>query len=109
MMMTTEEATAEAERKAAEQAAALAAAQTDLSTAADTILAGVPDHLKPLIPASLSPKERIDWFAQAKATGIFDRAAVPATDGGVKPTVTPKAPDPASLPAFARIAAGYRK
>jgi hypothetical protein len=51
----------------------------------------------------------IDWFAQANATGIFDRAAVPATDGGAKPTVTPKAPDPASLPAFARIAAGYRK
>jgi hypothetical protein len=99
----------ELEAKAAADAEALAAAQADLDAAAETILAGVPDHLKSLIPASLSARERIDWFAQAKATGIFDRAAVPTTDEGAKPKITPKEADPASLPVYARMAAGYRK
>lgn len=97
------------EEIAEQQAADLASAQADLAAAADAILSGVPEHLKALIPASMSAKERIDWFAQAKATGIFDRAAVPATDAGTKPTITPKSPDHASLPAYARMAAGYRK
>ncbi|HEX8443814.1 MAG TPA: hypothetical protein VF631_09225 [Allosphingosinicella sp.] len=57
----------------------------------------------------MPPRERIDWFAQAKATGIFDRAAVPTTDAGAKPTITPKQADPSSLPPHARMAAGYRK
>lgn len=92
-----------------EQTAALVAAQADLEAAAAVVLAGVPDHLKALIPASMTARERIDWFAQAKATGVFDRAAVPTTDAGAKPTITPKAPDHASLPAYARMAAGYRK
>ncbi len=86
-----------------------AAAQADLETAAAIVLAGVPDHLKALIPTTMSARERLDWFAQAKATGIFDRTPVPQTDGGAKPTITPMAPDHASLPAYARMAAGYRK
>jgi hypothetical protein len=99
----------EIEAKAAADAAALAEAQADLNAAADALLAGVPDHLRPLIPAILSARERIDWFAQAKATGIFDRAAVPTTDDGAKPKITPQSADPASLPVYARMAAGYRK
>jgi hypothetical protein len=97
------------EELAEQQADALAVAEADLEAAATAILSGVPEHLKALIPASMSPRERIDWFAQARATGIFDRAAVPTTDAGAKPTITPKAPDHASLPAYARMAAGYRK
>ena len=104
--MTPEEEAATAE---AAQQTALDAAQADLEAAAAVILAGVPDHLKALIPANMSAKERIDWFAQAKATGIFDRKPVPETESGTKPTITPKAPDHASLPAYARMAAGYRK
>lgn len=99
-----------------EQAAALEAEQTahattqaDLEVAASVVLAGVPEHLKALIPANMSARERIDWFAQAKATGVFDRATVATTNDGSKPTITPKSPDHASLPAYARIAAGYRK
>ena len=104
--MTPEE---EAAAAAAAEKTALEAAQADLEAAAAVILAGVPDHLKALIPANMSAKERIDWFAQAKATGIFDRKPIPETESGTKPTITPKAPDHASLPAYARIAAGYRK
>jgi hypothetical protein len=103
--MTPEEAAA---AEAAQQTA-LEAAQADLEAAATVILAGVPEHLKALIPANMSAKERIDWFAQAKATGIFDRKPIPETESGGKPTITPKAPDTSTLPAFARMAAGYRK
>lgn len=103
--MTPEEEAAAAE---AGQQTALEAAQADLEAAAAVILAGVPDHLKVLIPANMGAKERIDWFAQAKATGIFDRKPIPGTESGAKPTITPKAPDAASLPAHARMAAGYR-
>jgi hypothetical protein len=104
--MTPEE---EAVAAAAAEKTALEAAQADLEAAAAVILAGVPDHLKALIPANMSAKERIDWFAQAKATVIFDRKPVPEPEIGSKPTITPKAPDHASLPAYARMAAGYRK
>ena len=104
--MTPEEESAAA---AAAEQTALETAQADLEAAAAVILAGVPEHLKALIPANLSAKERIDWFAQAKATGIFDRKPVPETESGTKPTITPKAPDASSLPPYARMAAGYRK
>ena len=99
----------ELQAKSAADDAALAAVNADLDAAAETLLAGVPEHLKALIPASMSARERIDWYGQAKATGIFDRTAVPPTDGAAKPTITPKAPDHASLPPYARMAAGYRK
>jgi hypothetical protein len=104
--MTPEE---EAAAAAATEKTALETANADLEAAAAVILAGVPEHLKALIPTNMSARERIDWFAQAKATGIFDRAAVPETESGAKPTITPKAPDTASLPPYARMAAGYRK
>lgn len=104
--MTPEE---EAAAAAAAEKTALETANADLEAAAAVILAAVPEHLKALIPATMSARERIDWFAQAKATGIFDRAAVPETESGAKPTITPKAPDTASLPPYARMAAGYRK
>ena len=87
----------------------LAALKEQLADTAKAVLAGVPEQLRALIPASLSPAEQIAWFHSAKATGVFDKPAVPTTDAGTKPTITPTAPDPASLPAFARMAAGYRK
>ena len=87
----------------------LAALKAQLATTAETILGGVPEHLRGLIPTNLSPGDQIAWFNQAKASGAFDKPTVPPTDGGIKPAITPKAPDVSSLPAFARIAAGYRK
>lgn len=89
--------------------AELAALKAQLADAATSVLAGVPDHLRGLIPASLSPADQLAWFHTAKATGVFDaKAAVPVTDSG-KAAITPIIPDPASLPVFARMAGGYRK
>lgn len=85
----------------------LAALKSKLAETAQGVLAGVPDHLRGLIPASLSSAELIDWYAQAKATGVFDKPTVPPTDGNVRPAITPKAPDTSSLPIHARMAAGY--
>lgn len=89
--------------------AELAALKAQLADTATTVLASVPEHLRGLIPASLSPADQLAWFHTAKATGVFDgKPAVPATDSG-KPAITPTTPDPASLPVFARMAGGYRK
>lgn len=90
-------------------AEALAAIQSQLVAAAETILADVPEHLRGLIPTSLSPADQITWFQQAKATGVFAKPIVPPTDGGVKPAITPRAPDTSSMPVYARLAAGYAK
>ena len=79
-----------------------------LATTAATVLAGVPEHLRALIPANLPPADQLAWFHTAKATGVFDQPAVPTTDT-IKPAITPTTPDPASLPVFARMAGGYRK
>jgi hypothetical protein len=62
--------------------------------------------LRGLIPASLSPADQIAWFETAKASGAFDKAAVPATPA-ITPAITPATPDTASLPIYARLAAGY--
>jgi hypothetical protein len=85
----------------------LAALKAQLAETAAKVLAGVPEHLRGLVPANLSPADQIDWFNQAKATGIFHKPAVPPTDGGARPAITPTAPDTASLPVYARMAAGY--
>lgn len=103
--MTPEE---EAAAAAAADKTALEAAQADLEAAAAVVLQGVPEQLKGLIPTNLSARERIDWFAQAKATGIFDRTAVPSTDTGARPAIDPPKPDLSQLPVYARIAAGYK-
>lgn len=87
----------------------LAALKLKLADTAKGVLAGVPDHLRGLIPASLTSAELIDWYAQAKATGVFDKPAVLPTDGGARPAITPKEADLSKLPTFARMAAGYRK
>lgn len=89
--------------------AELAALKAQLADTAAQVLAGVPENLRDLIPAGLSPADQIAWFHKAKATGVFDKPAVPPTDGGERPAITPKEADPSTLPAFARIAAGYRK
>lgn len=85
----------------------LATLKAQLTDTAAKVLSLVPEHLRGLIPASLSPADQIDWFNQAKATGIFDKPVVPATDGGARPAITPNAPDTASLPVYARMASGY--
>lgn len=85
----------------------LAALKASLADTAATVLAGVPEHLRGLIPANLSPADQIAWFHTAKATGVFDaKPTVPPTDTA-KPAITPVDPDTASLPPFARMAAGY--
>ncbi len=89
--------------------AELAALKAQLADTATAVLAGVPEHLRSLIPAILSPADQLAWFHAAKVTGVFDTIpAVPATTSG-KPTITPTTPDPSSLPVFARMAGGYRK
>lgn len=90
-------------------AAELAALKAQLAETAKATVAGVPEHLRGLIPADLSAADQIAWFNQAKGTGVFDKPAVPATDGGERPAITPKAPDLSSLPTFAKLAAGYLK
>jgi len=87
----------------------LAALKAQLADTAKATLAGVPENLRGLIPESLSPADQIAWFAKAKATGAFGKPAVPSTDGGERPAITPKTPDLSALPAFARIAAGYKR
>ncbi|MDX8358308.1 hypothetical protein [Sphingopyxis terrae] len=87
----------------------LAALKAQLAETAKATLAGVPEHLRGLIPANMAPADQIAWFNQAKATGVFDKPAVPTTDGGERPAITPKAPDLSSLPTFAKLAAGYSK
>lgn len=87
--------------------AEIAAMAEQLAHMAHTILAGVPEHLKPLIPTELSPAQQVAWFAKAKEAGVFDKAPVPETDAGRKPTVTPVTTDVYSLPPISRMAAGY--
>lgn len=88
--------------------AELAALKAQLADTAATVLAGVPENLRALIPASLSPADQLAWFHSAKATGVFDaKPAVPTTDAG-KPAITPTNTDPTSLPVYARMAGGYR-
>ncbi|OBX18565.1 hypothetical protein A9995_11400 [Erythrobacter sp. QSSC1-22B] len=91
-----------------EAASELAALKASLAETAAKVLANVPELLRGLVPTSLSPSDQIAWFEQAKATGIFDKPTVAPTDGGVRPAITPTTPDTASLPIYARMAAGYR-
>jgi hypothetical protein len=88
--------------------AELEALKAQVAETAATVLAAVPENLRGLIPASLSPADQLAWFTTAKATGVFDKPAVPTTDTQ-KPAITPLNNDPASLPTYARMAAGYRK
>lgn len=89
--------------------AELAALKNQLTDTATAVLAGVPENLRGLIPASMSPADQLAWFHAAKATGVFDtKVTVPVTDTG-KPAITPTTPDHASLPVYARMAGGYRK
>jgi len=85
----------------------VASLKSQLAEAAITLLAGVPENLRALIPSALSPVDQIAWFNQAKAAGAFDNPIVPTTDGGARPAITPTTPDTSSLPVHARLAAGY--
>ncbi|MGA1850317.1 hypothetical protein VH570_05725 [Sphingobium sp. HT1-2] len=86
----------------------LQAAQAQIATAATTILAGVPDHLRGLIPTTMAPADQIEWFNAAKASGAFDKPVVPSTKTPV-PVVNAPAPDVSTLPVHARLAAGYTR
>ncbi|MFO1150950.1 MAG: hypothetical protein U1E62_21455 [Alsobacter sp.] len=93
-----------------EEIAKRKAIEADLAKLADEVLAEVPEHLKPLIPAGLGAAERIAWYRGAKATGVFAaKPTVPATEHG-RPTTTPReGVDLSTLSPLAKIAAGYRK
>ena len=83
--------------------------EEQVSHMADMMLAGIPDQFKGLIPTELSPAAKVNWYLKAKETGVFNASAtVPQTDNS-RPTITPRNSDPNSLPANARIAAGYRR
>jgi hypothetical protein len=85
------------------------ALETEYADLADSLLADIPDRLKALVPAELSPAAKIKWFREAKKTGVFDaKVDVPETDTG-KPRTTPQDQNVSTLPAHARIAAGYGK
>ena len=61
------------------------------------------------VPEGLSPAQRIKWFNNAKATGVFNfKPDVPETDAG-KPKTTPQDADLSEMPVNRRIAAGYGK
>lgn len=85
----------------------LATLKSQLAEAATTLLAGVPENLRALIPNALAPADQIAWFNQVKAAGVFDKRAVLPTDAGARPAITPTTPDTSSLPVHARMAAGY--
>ncbi len=83
--------------------------ETEYAEFAESVLAEIPDNLKPLIPAELNPGAKLKWFREAKKTGVFNaKQDVPETDKG-KPATTPRDQDTSTLPAHARIAAGYGK
>lgn len=83
--------------------------ETEFTELADTLLAEIPEHLKSLVPAELGPSAKIKWFQNAKKTGVFKtKVDVPETDTG-KPRTTPRDQNLSTLPAHARIAAGYGK
>lgn len=85
------------------------ALETEYAALAESVLSEVPDNLRALIPADLPPSAKIKWYREAKKTGVFDtKPHVPETDTG-KPRTTPRDQDLSTLPAHARIAAGYSK
>lgn len=83
--------------------------ETEYADFAESVLAEIPEKLKALIPAELGPGAKLKWFREAKKTGVFNaKPDVPETDKG-KPATTPRDQDTSTLPAHARIAAGYGK
>jgi hypothetical protein len=83
--------------------------ETEYAEFAESVLAEIPEKLKALIPAELGPGAKLKWFREAKKTGVFSaKPDVPETDRG-KPATTPRDQDTSTLPAHARIAAGYGK
>jgi hypothetical protein len=83
--------------------------ETEYADFAESVLAEIPEKLKALIPAELGPGGKLKWFREAKKTGVFNaKPDVPETDKG-KTATTPRDQDTSTLPAHARIAAGYGK
>ena len=83
--------------------------ETEYADFAESVLGEIPEKLKALIPTELGPGAKLKWFREAKKTGVFNaKPDVPETDKG-KPATTPRDQDLSTLPAHARIAAGYGK
>ena len=92
-----------------EEIAKRRALEGELDEIANGILAEVPENLKPLIPEGFSPAAKVNWFNNAKATGVFNsKPDVPTTDTG-KPSTTPKDTNFKNMPIAARMSAGYGK
>jgi hypothetical protein len=86
----------------------LESTQKEATAIADAVLSTIPERLKALVPEGLTPTQKAQWAIKAQALGVFG-PNVPETDGGRKPTVTPKNPDVSSLPPIARMAHGYSR
>lgn len=62
------------------------------------MVAELPEHLRPLVPSSLSAADRLEWLQTAKKSGLFTAgpAVVPPTD--TRPGTGLKTRDPSTLP-----------
>ncbi len=58
-------------------AAKTARMETVVSALLEQELAGVPEDMRDVVPASLAPEDRLDWLRQAKAKGLFKAEPVP--------------------------------
>ena len=104
---TTETTTpAEVTQQAPQPAGAgeLDAVNARLIAMCDQMAKRLPEHLKSLVPSGLSPLDRLEWLQKANAGP--PPVMVPPTDT-TPPRTTPRTVDLSTLPASARMAAGY--
>lgn len=80
----------------------------EVTAARDALLATVPEKLRALAPKAGSVADLLAWIEAAKGAGVLSGPTVPETDTG-RPKTTPRDHDVSTLPAHARIAAGYAK
>jgi hypothetical protein len=82
----------------------LDAVNSRIAALCDQMAGQLPEHLKALVPAGLSPLDRLEWLQKAKAAPA--PVVVPTTDT-TPPRTTPRTVDLSTLSASARMAAGY--
>jgi hypothetical protein len=78
------------------------------ATATQALLATIPEQFRALVPAG-TPLAQLAWIESATKAGLFNKPAVPTTDDGRKPTITPKDVDTSTLSPYARLSAAYSK
>ena len=83
------------------------ALEAQLAAISDALATEVPEKFRALIPTALPVADRVKWLQDAKKSGLFGPAAVPATDNA-KVRLTPGPDALAQMPAVARISAGYQ-